>query len=298
VPVLCDGENSECVDAAVPGYECRCVDGYRGPAAPNGLGPLQCVGTDAACGRCTAGSCVHAASGRRWALVRTYLTWVCVCAAVVRSLRARVRREQPALLHQLRAGLGPAGCVGCGMLGRLLQARLLRLPEHLQRVPERGSDRSRLRGRITPLLSYVRSLPWLASCSGHAHMLLVSRAEKTCDDDGSASYVNAGSFVIGSRYVITRVVDTDFTLVGASSSAAGVYFTATGAGSGSGEAKLLVPVTCGAGQHCVDGSAPAGGYTCVCDDGFFGETFLGPAVCTGEAPCADSCWCACCVLSW
>jgi hypothetical protein len=49
----------------------------------------------------------------------------------------------------------------------------------------------------------------------------------------SGSY-NAGSLTIGSTYTITAVGNTDFTLIGASSSTPGVTFTATGAGSGSG----------------------------------------------------------------
>ena len=55
---------------------------------------------------------------------------------------------------------------------------------------------------------------------------------------GSGSPVNAGSFVIGQSYGIKTVGTTDFTLIGASSNTVGVVFTATGIGSGSGDAFL------------------------------------------------------------
>jgi len=48
---------------------------------------------------------------------------------------------------------------------------------------------------------------------------------------------NAGSFVIGTEYIIITVGDTDFTAVGAGSTAVGVQFTATGAGTGTGVAE-------------------------------------------------------------
>lgn len=55
---------------------------------------------------------------------------------------------------------------------------------------------------------------------------------------GTGSPVNAGSFVIGQVYGIKTVGTTDFTLIGASSNTVGVIFTATGPGSGSGDAFL------------------------------------------------------------
>jgi hypothetical protein len=48
--------------------------------------------------------------------------------------------------------------------------------------------------------------------------------------------VSAGSFAVGTDYVIGSVGTTDFMLVGASSNTVGVQFTATGAGSGTGTA--------------------------------------------------------------
>jgi len=46
----------------------------------------------------------------------------------------------------------------------------------------------------------------------------------------------AGSFVIGRRYRITTLGDTNFTLIGASANTVGIYFVATGIGSGTGTA--------------------------------------------------------------
>jgi hypothetical protein len=48
--------------------------------------------------------------------------------------------------------------------------------------------------------------------------------------------VNAGSFIIGSRYVITFLGSTNFTSIGASSNTVGVVFVATGVGTGTGVA--------------------------------------------------------------
>ena len=59
------------------------------------------------------------------------------------------------------------------------------------------------------------------------------------------SSVNAGSFVIGTSYVITSVGTTDFTAIGASENSIGVKFTATGAGSGTGTAGLPVSASNG-----------------------------------------------------
>lgn len=59
--------------------------------------------------------------------------------------------------------------------------------------------------------------------------------------------VSAGSFVIGTTYTIGLIGSTDFTLIGASSNTVGVTFTATGVGSGTGEAYVpLSPIAAGA----------------------------------------------------
>ena len=51
------------------------------------------------------------------------------------------------------------------------------------------------------------------------------------------SAVTAGGFVIGRGYTITSVGSTNFTLIGASANTVGVYFVATGVGTGTGQAE-------------------------------------------------------------
>lgn len=53
-----------------------------------------------------------------------------------------------------------------------------------------------------------------------------------------SSAVVAGTFQVGKRYIITATGDTDFTSIGAADSNVGTIFTATGAGTGTGEARL------------------------------------------------------------
>ena len=64
-----------------------------------------------------------------------------------------------------------------------------------------------------------------------AHLLPTSTA---------SSVVNAGAFIVGSKYRIVSVGTTDFTLIGAASNTVGVVFTATDVGVGSGTASLEV----------------------------------------------------------
>ena len=52
----------------------------------------------------------------------------------------------------------------------------------------------------------------------------------------SDTVVSAGSFVVGHKYTIKTVGTTDFTTIGASANTVGTVFTATGAGSGTGDA--------------------------------------------------------------
>jgi hypothetical protein len=56
------------------------------------------------------------------------------------------------------------------------------------------------------------------------------------------SSVNAGSFLIGSRYIITSVGSTSWTAIGASSNTVGVIFVATGVGSGTGVASTVASI--------------------------------------------------------
>ena len=60
-------------------------------------------------------------------------------------------------------------------------------------------------------------------------------ASITAAVDGTA-VTNAGSFVVGRRYKILTVGDTNFTLIGASANTIGVIFAATGVGTGTGTA--------------------------------------------------------------
>ena len=63
------------------------------------------------------------------------------------------------------------------------------------------------------------------------------------NDASSVAYeqgyqVTAGAFVVGKSYLITSVGNTNFVSIGAATNTVGVYFTATGAGSGTGTAQL------------------------------------------------------------
>lgn len=51
--------------------------------------------------------------------------------------------------------------------------------------------------------------------------------------------ITAGSFIVGVEYKIVTIGTTDFTLIGAPSNTVGLYFTATGVGTGTGVASLI-----------------------------------------------------------
>jgi hypothetical protein len=51
--------------------------------------------------------------------------------------------------------------------------------------------------------------------------------------------ITAGSFVVGVEYKILTIGTTDFTLIGASTNTVGLYFTASGVGTGTGTASLI-----------------------------------------------------------
>lgn len=55
--------------------------------------------------------------------------------------------------------------------------------------------------------------------------------------------VNAGSFVVGQTYQIVSAGSTNFTLIGAANNNVGTRFVATGAGTGTGTARLFTPYT-------------------------------------------------------
>jgi len=52
----------------------------------------------------------------------------------------------------------------------------------------------------------------------------------------------AGNFIVGQRYLITSVGTTNFVAIGASANTTGIYFTATGVGSGTGTAQISLTV--------------------------------------------------------
>jgi len=58
------------------------------------------------------------------------------------------------------------------------------------------------------------------------------------------TFVTAGSFVIGSWYIIDTVGDTDFTAIGAASNAQYIEFQATGTGTGTGIAIAMSTIDC------------------------------------------------------
>jgi len=67
-------------------------------------------------------------------------------------------------------------------------------------------------------------------------------AANECDEDVRLAKTEAaGSFVVGQRYEIKTVGDTDFTAIGASANTVGTFFTATGIGSGTGTAYEAEP---------------------------------------------------------
>lgn len=51
---------------------------------------------------------------------------------------------------------------------------------------------------------------------------------------GITGTLTAGSFIVGTRYVIASVGTTDFTLIGASANTVGTVFICTGVGTGTG----------------------------------------------------------------
>lgn len=59
------------------------------------------------------------------------------------------------------------------------------------------------------------------------------------------NFVSAGSFVLGSWYVVTTLGTTDFTSIGAASNTLNVEFQATGAGTGTGIAVAMSTIDCG-----------------------------------------------------
>jgi len=61
----------------------------------------------------------------------------------------------------------------------------------------------------------------------------------------TGSLITAGAFVVGTRYQIDTPGTTDYTLIGAADSLQGTVFTATGVGSGTGDAREALTVSDG-----------------------------------------------------
>ena len=65
---------------------------------------------------------------------------------------------------------------------------------------------------------------------------LINDASSIAFEQGTST--TAGSFIVGLTYLITSIGTTSFTSIGATSNTVGIYFTATGVGSGTGTAQL------------------------------------------------------------
>jgi hypothetical protein len=72
--------------------------------------------------------------------------------------------------------------------------------------------------------------------STSTNLAIINDASSVAYEQGNST--NAGSFVVGKTYLITFVGTTAFTSIGATSNTVGIYFTATGVGSGTGTAQL------------------------------------------------------------
>ena len=59
----------------------------------------------------------------------------------------------------------------------------------------------------------------------------------------TGALITAGAFVVGTKYEITSLGTTNFTLIGAASNTVGLTFTATGVGSGTGQAREALDST-------------------------------------------------------
>jgi hypothetical protein len=98
-------------------------------------------------------------------------------------------------------------------------------------------------GRIYVILT-VGTTTWTSIGAANNNIGTAFIATGAGSGTGKALYVpvnnvTGGSFVIGTRYIITYVGSTNFTLIGAASNTVGVVFTATGVGTGSGTATYV-----------------------------------------------------------
>jgi hypothetical protein len=77
---------------------------------------------------------------------------------------------------------------------------------------------------------------WAYASTTTDYISNIASAGNTLEGLDSNYNVTAGSFVIGKEYTITEIGTTDFTLIGADVNVVGARFTATGVGTGTGEA--------------------------------------------------------------
>ena len=120
---------------------------------------------------------------------------------------------------------------------------------------------------------------------------VASRSETTATGGPATgrtgALITAGSFVVGTKYEIVTVGTTDFTLIGAASNTVGLVFTATGVGSGTGDAREALSSST-AFVFCLFGSEGPSGDTAgtaqIRDNGLLATANLGQRVGTAGAP--------------
>ena len=120
-----------------------------------------------------------------------------------------------------------------------------------------------------------------------------SRSETTTTTAPSSgrtgALITAGSFVVGTKYEISTLGTTDFTLIGAASNTVGLVFTATGVGTGTGDAREALTSSDGFAICCFGSEGPQGdaaGTANIRDNGSLTAATLGQRVGTtgGAAP--------------
>jgi hypothetical protein len=90
---------------------------------------------------------------------------------------------------------------------------------------------------VQTLLIYNWQIQKWSYCTTDANFVSSTASSGSTLEGLNTNYlVNAGSFVIGNQYTIAAIGSTDFTLIGAELNIVGVRFTATGAGTGTGNA--------------------------------------------------------------
>lgn len=98
--------------------------------------------------------------------------------------------------------------------------------------------------------------------------------------------INAGSFVVGQWYEITFLGTTSFTAIGASSNSVGVFFQATGVGSGTGVATALATLTTAA----ISPAAAGGGFSITTDYTLAADVRAGTTTCLTSTGAGSVTW--------